>query len=163
MTLKHKRTLTKSRLGMPPTFGALPIEFGALDTLVGYPVRRAQARIFADFHATCADINLNPAQFSVLLLIRLNPRRKPSEFAEALGIQRPNFAAMIETLQRRGLTARDPSSTDRRSHMLTLTAAGEALLDKSMDRVTAHNTRMTQRLSASELKMFLRLLDKLGR
>ena len=111
--------------------GAGEIDLAELTGVVGYVLRRAQLAIFEDFIARFAALDLKPAQYSVLLVIGRNPGRKQSEIAASLGIQRPNFVAMLDELERRGLAERVRSVTDRRSHAIVLTDDGRALLARA--------------------------------
>lgn len=107
---------------------ASDLDLSGLDRVIGYTLRRAQLAVFEDFARRFARLDLKPAQYSVLLVIGDNPGRKQSEIAAALGIQRPNFVAMLDELERRGLAERTRSTTDRRSHAVVLTEAGQRLL-----------------------------------
>ena len=105
--------------------------------------------MFEDFNRRFAALKLSPAQYSALVVIAANPGRKQSEIAGALGIQRPNFVAMMDELERRGLAERLRTPVDRRSRALALTAAGAALVGARAPRAgragkgsrTAHRPR----------------------
>lgn len=135
---------------------------GVLSGLLGYRLRRAQLKVFEDFLASFTPLGLKPAQFSALVLIEANPGRSQREIAAALGIQRPNFVAMMDEFERRGLARRHRSQTDRRSHALALTEAGEALLRQGRVIVAAHEARIAAGLSEAERAELLRLLIRLG-
>jgi DNA-binding MarR family transcriptional regulator len=135
---------------------------GMLGGLLGYRLRRAQLKVFEDFLASFAPLGLKPAQFSALVLIEANPGRSQREIAAELGIQRPNFVAMMDEFERRGLARRHRSKVDRRSHALALTEAGEALLREGRDIVAAHEARIAARLNDAERAELLRLLVLLG-
>lgn len=107
------------------------LELAQLSNAVGYALRRAQLVVFADFIRRFAELDLKPAQYSILVAVGENPGRRQSEIAAALGIKRPNFAVLLDELERRGLAQRVPSPLDRRSHALVLTPAGEALLARA--------------------------------
>src|SRR5262245_23112397 len=94
------------------------LQMGELSELLGYSLKRAQLKIFEDFLRCVAPLQLTPAQFSVLLLLDKNPGRNQTEIANTLGILRPNFVAMLDALESRGLCARMRSTNDRRSHIL---------------------------------------------
>ena len=113
--------------------GSADLDLSGLTSVVGYTLRRAQMAVFEDFIQRFSVLDLKPAQYSVLLVIGDNPGRKQSEIAAALGIQRPNFVAMLDELERRGLAERTRSATDRRSHAVVLTPAGRVLLDRAKD------------------------------
>ncbi|WP_439572505.1 MarR family winged helix-turn-helix transcriptional regulator [Phreatobacter sp.] len=137
------------------------LDHGPLPGLVGYVLRRAQLAVFDDFIRSCDAHGLRPAQFSALVLIDANPGRSQREIAAALGIQRPNFVAMMDGFEKRGLARRRRSDTDRRSHALELTAAGRDLLDQAKATVLDHEARITGRLTSAEKAELLRLLEKI--
>ena len=128
---------------------AASLDLSALTTIVGYPLRRAQLAVFEDFNRRFAAIKLSPAQYSALVIIAANPGRKQSEIAGALGIQRPNFVAMMDELERRGLAERLRTPADRRSRALALTAAGEALVAHAR-RVQTEQEKEVERLIGRE-------------
>jgi DNA-binding MarR family transcriptional regulator len=128
---------------------AASLDLSALTTIVGYPLRRAQLAVFEDFNRRFAAIKLSPAQYSALVIIGANPGRRQSEIAGALGIQRPNFVAMMDELERRGLAERLRTPTDRRSRALALTAAGAALVTRAR-RVQAEQEEEVERLIGRE-------------
>ncbi len=109
----------------------VPLDLSALTEITGYPLRRAQLAVFEDFNKRFALLGLSPAQYSALVAIGDNPGRKQSEIAGALGIQRPNFVAMMDELERRGLAERLRSDADRRSHALALTRRGSELVARA--------------------------------
>jgi DNA-binding MarR family transcriptional regulator len=107
------------------------LDLSALTNITGYPLRRAQMAVFDDFNKRFAPLRLSPAQYSALVAIGDNPGRNQSEIAGALGIQRPNFVAMMDELERRGLAERLRSDADRRSHALVLTQRGNELVARA--------------------------------
>ncbi len=132
-----------------PADEAQPLDLSALTTIVGYPLRRAQLAVFEDFNRRFVALKLSPAQYSALVIIGANPGRKQSEIAGALGIQRPNFVAMMDELERRGLAERLRTPVDRRSRALALTAAGAALVVRAR-RVQAEQEKEVERLIGRE-------------
>jgi DNA-binding MarR family transcriptional regulator len=132
-----------------PADDARPLDLSALTSIVGYPLRRAQLAVFEDFNRRFVALKLSPAQYSALVVIDANPGRKQSEIAGALGIQRPNFVAMMDELERRGLAERLRTPVDRRSRALALTAAGSALVARAR-RVQAEQEREVERLIGRE-------------
>lgn len=136
------------------------LDLGPLPALLGYALRRAQIAVFSDFMASFASLDLRPAQFSTLLLLKHNPGCKQSDVAEALGILRPNFVAMMDELDHRGLTQRTTSKGDRRSYAIFLTEAGESLLSRAMRVVAKHENRLTSALKPGEQELLLGILAR---
>ncbi|MCZ4346764.1 MarR family winged helix-turn-helix transcriptional regulator [Devosia neptuniae] len=103
---------------------------GAVSEIIGYQLRRAQIQIFQEFMARFASFDMRPSEYSVMALIASNPGSKQIAIAEALGIKRANFVALINTLEARGLVERRQPANDRRSHALFLTSVGISLMEK---------------------------------
>jgi DNA-binding MarR family transcriptional regulator len=121
-----------SQTKAPPKVKAVRQRFRneVVTEIVGYRLRRAQVQVFQEFNARFADYQLRPAEYSALALIAANPGSKQIEVANALGIKRANFVALINMLETRGLIDRRQPANDRRSHALFLTAEGESLMEK---------------------------------
>jgi len=139
------------------------LQFGELNELLGYSFKRAQLRIFEDFIRCVAPLQLTPAQFSVLIMLDNNPGRNQTEIASALGILRPNFVSMLDGLESRDLCVRIRSTHDRRSHMVTLTDKGRAILARAKRLVaTKHEARLNALLGETDRAKLLDILVKLA-
>ena len=143
---------------------AAAIDLGELSQLVGYTVKRAQLKLYEDFLKCVAPLQLTPAQFSVLLLLEHNPGRNQSDVAGALGIQRPNFVAMLDGLEARGFCGRSRSTHDRRSHVLSLTEKGRVALARARRIIASkHEARLSGLLGPTDRAALLRILTKIVR
>jgi DNA-binding MarR family transcriptional regulator len=139
------------------------LQMGELSELLGYSLKRAQLRIFEDFLRCVAPLQLTPAQFSVLLLLDKNPGRNQTEIASTLGILRPNFVAMLDSLESRDLCARKRSANDRRSHVLVLTDKGRAVLARARKLVAArHEARLNRLLGPDDRAALLAMLTRIA-
>ena len=108
---------------MPASAG---VDFDELPTYVGYQVRRAQAKIFAEFEATLGDFDFTPGSFGVLTLIRANPGITQVALAAAFGVDKSTMSPVIFRLEKRGLVRREVLASDRRCHALFFQACGRA-------------------------------------
>lgn len=138
------------------------IDLGGLPGFVGYALRRAQMAVFDDFIRSLAAVDLRPAQFSVMLVIDRNPGLKQSQVSAALGIQRTNFVAMVDELEKRGLAQRAPVPGDRRSYALVLTDAGRALLREATALQAGQEARIAAALGPGGRETLLSLLAALA-
>ena len=82
------------------------IETGALNTHLGYFIRRAQVWVFQDFIRRLASLDIRPAQYSVLVVIDENPGLSQSDIADTLNIERARLVHLLDKLEKRGLTER---------------------------------------------------------
>jgi DNA-binding MarR family transcriptional regulator len=137
------------------------IDYGPLESSIGYRLRRAQLAVFEDAIRAFDEVGLRPGSFSVLLIIGRNPGLKQSEVSAALGIQRTNFVGLIDSLEKRGLAVRRPSENDRRSYALHLTSAGRELVARATELQRRHETTMAKRLGPNGRESLLDLLQRL--
>jgi DNA-binding MarR family transcriptional regulator len=138
------------------------LQLGGLSERLGYLLKRAQLKVFEDFLRCVAPLQLTPAQFSVLLLVDENPGRNQTEIANTLGILRPNFVAMLDGLESRGLCVRMRSANDRRSHVLTLTDKGRSTLARAKKLATEHEARLIEALGPASHAALLAMLTKIA-
>lgn len=142
----------------------MPLDIGELADLLGYSMKRAQLKVFDHFLRVMAPLHLTPAQFSVLLLLERNPGRNQTEVANTLGILRPNFVAMLDSLEARELCVRKRSSSDRRSHVLMLTEKGKATLARAKKLVAGkHEARLSDVLGEDNRVALVQMLAKIAR
>lgn len=104
------------------------LEFGQLGERLGYALRRAQVAVFQDFDAVFEAVDIRPVQYSILTLIENNPGASQTRISDALGIKKPNFVAMLDVLEGRGLVRRAATPGDRRTYALFLTDAGRTFM-----------------------------------
>ena len=138
------------------------IELGSLNDRVGYFVRRLQVWIFQDFIRTLKGVQVRPAEYSVLVLIGANPALSQTDLADALGVERARLVRLLDGLDRRGWTVRQPSTMDRRSHALFLTAEGRRMLQRVEQLVAQHEAHVAERLGAERREKMIRLLRDFG-
>jgi DNA-binding MarR family transcriptional regulator len=138
------------------------IDYGVLDSLVGYGVRRAQIALYNAFLPALEAWNITPPRFSALVIIGRNKGLKLTELAEVLGIARSGVVALIDTLSEMGYVDRLEVPGDRRAYGLALTALGKKDLRQIEQAVIKQDQHAAQRLTPEERQQLLTLLDKLA-
>jgi MarR family transcriptional regulator for hemolysin len=88
-----------------------------------FQTSKVVARAFDD-----AMVEAGGSQSTWLVLLSLMPggERSQSELAQAVGVQGPTLTHHLNGLEAQGLIVRARDPADRRSHRVTLTAAGRA-------------------------------------
>lgn len=138
------------------------VDYGQLDALVGYAVRRAQIRIYEDFTVALQPWNITPQRFSAMTLIHRNPGIKAIELACIMGIARSGVAIILNTLEAAGYVRRVGEQKDRRTLALELSVAGCKALREISDAVASHDARVTSRLDDEQKTLLISLLDRVG-
>lgn len=135
---------------------------GDLRDQLGFVLRLAQVSAFRDLIEALKPFDLRPTDFSVLTVVSALPGLKQQAVGEALRVQRPNLVAIIDQLEARNLVRRDPSPSDRRSHALRLTTAGEALLKEARLAQSAHEARLTAALDGADREVVMTALRRIA-
>lgn len=128
------------------------VDYSILSGAVLYRLRRAQLAVVHDFNENLLEFGLRPADFSVLIVVANNSGLKQSDVAEALGIQRANFVAIIDGLEAKELLARRKSDVDRRVHFLDMTAKGKAMLDEISEIWRDNEDKLIDRLGGEQAR-----------
>jgi DNA-binding MarR family transcriptional regulator len=134
-----------------------------LETLVGYNARRAALAVIGVFLPRMAVYGVKPVEFSVLSLITHNPGITSRQLCGALGLLPPNLVGMINALEKRKLILRQPHPRDGRAMGLHLTRQGEKLMRDAEVTAAELERDATSRLSETERKTLIRLLQKVYR
>jgi DNA-binding MarR family transcriptional regulator len=93
---------------------------------------------------------LSPSQATALATIDRHGPLTPSELAVRERIQRPTATRLIARLEETGFVDRTPDPLDRRSCVVSLTPAGDELLDRVRTRKDAYLARRLRDLDADE-------------
>src|SRR3954447_17052821 len=161
--LSHRDVQVARAAPREQTGGRKPLDIGVLNEHLGYFIRRLQVWVFQDFIRTLAPVDIRPAQYSVLVVIATNAGLSQSDLADRLGIERARLVRVLDKLERRGLTQRLASPTDRRSHALRLTREGQKLLKRATMLAATHEAKLIEKLGPEQRKSMLELLKHFDR
>lgn len=139
------------------------VQYGILDELTGYAVRRAQIRMYEFFISALTPWNITPPRFSALTIVSLNPGLKLTELARIMGIARSGVVALVDVLEEMGYMQRLPVPGDARAFALALTDKGQEDLKAITAAVQAQDQKASAALTPQEQalmrEMLLRLSD----
>jgi DNA-binding MarR family transcriptional regulator len=138
------------------------VDYGVLDRLLGYALRRAQLLLYEDFVASLATWNITPPRFSAMVVIAQNPDLKLTELARILGVARSGAVTLIDALSALGFVVRHDSPTDKRAFRLALTSKGKRALEAMTKAVEAHDKRIVSMLSEPEQAQLMQLLRRMA-
>ena len=93
-------------------------------------LRRAAARLESD-------AGLNGSAARILLAIRFQPALTVSQMRESLDMTVPTLARLLGELDKRGLIAKTPSGMDARKRRLSLSPAGEDVIEPAVSAMRA--------------------------
>ena len=134
---------------MPPEGPMLPVpglDYGLLDGLLGYALRRAQNALYLDFYRATAEWGISPPRFAALVLIARNPGLRQGLLGQAMGLHRSGALRLTDWLTAQGYVERRDAPDDARAWGLYLTPLGKRLLAKLEAAVATHDRALIQAL-----------------
>lgn len=115
------------------------VDYGVLDSLLGYALRRAQNALYLDFFRATATWDVSPQRFAALVLIARNPGLRQGLLAQAMGLHRSGALRLTDWLTDKGWAERRDAPGDARAWGLHLTPAGKRRLARLEAAVAAHD------------------------
>jgi DNA-binding MarR family transcriptional regulator len=133
------------------------------DTCLCLHIQRAARAVGRRYDDALRPMQLTNGQFS--LLMSLNHAEAPSigSVAALLAMDRTTLTANLKPLERRGLVTVAVDADDRRSRLMSLTPAGQALLAAAIPlwkRAQTMNERLVSPSGCDRLRADLRALSK---
>jgi DNA-binding MarR family transcriptional regulator len=105
------------------------------------------------------ELNLTIAQLKTLFFIEFEGVTNFKKVAQALDVTPPNVTGIIDHLVKQGLVKRAENPQNRRMLNLSLTKAGNVLVEELKQRKTAHLSGILEDLSCDELSILLQGLS----
>ena len=102
----------------------------AFSEQVGYLLRRAYQRHLAIFQANSCDSQLTSVQFATLCALQDHGPQSQRALVESTGVDQATIRGIVERLATRGLIALSKDGQDARKVVISLTQAGQELLER---------------------------------
>ncbi|MFA5596138.1 MAG: MarR family winged helix-turn-helix transcriptional regulator [Pusillimonas sp.] len=135
-----------------------PIDQTFLLSLLGYNCLQAYLKVTPPIKRLLAKHKLKPVEFTVLALVAENPQINQKRIGETINVSPPNLATLLDRMQHDGLLERQRNPRDKRSHIVALTAQGQAVYEKT--RINVANLDKPATLNADEHDQLIQLLQK---
>jgi DNA-binding MarR family transcriptional regulator len=98
---------------------------------LGFQARLLSRVVTAVYDDAFAEIGLKVSQFSVLNTIAIQEEMRPAELAKLLEMDESTLSRNVARMCARGWLRLEHGEDDRRSHQITITEKGRALLRRS--------------------------------
>ncbi len=136
---------------------------GPLDELYrrpGFLIRRANQIAVSLFLEETGPLGITNSQYGILLVLKHHPGIDQISVAKVLGLDRSTTGMVLDKLEKGGLIGRSIGAHDKRRRTLSLTKAGERMLDRLAEPARRAQAHVLSAFSAQERTEFIRLLDK---
>jgi DNA-binding MarR family transcriptional regulator len=128
---------------------------------LGFTARMLSRVISAVYDDALAEVGLKVSQFSLLSSIANREDTQPAELAKFLEMDESTLSRNVSRMCTRGWLRLEPGDDDRRSHQITVTEKGMALLRKSYPAWQKAQSQVTQRLGPDGVTALKSIVKKL--
>jgi DNA-binding MarR family transcriptional regulator len=126
-----------------------------------YLFKRTELAVRSCVEVALLGFDLTPSQLLLLLLLDDEGPLSAAQTARAVGVRPQSITEIIAPLRAKKLIRRQASTRHRRILEISLSAAGKRLLSKATKAAAQLEHELLADLSAEELQIFRRALDKL--
>lgn len=134
-----------------------------LDVHPAHVVRRAHQRATLCFQQVMAGEDLSPTQFAALATILKQGEVSQNLLGRMTAMDPSTISLVVRKLLKQGLIRRNPSETDQRLAIITLTEEGTRYTLDRLERSVEVGKRLLAPLSPSEQTTLLKLLQRISR
>lgn len=113
-----------------------------------------------DMDERLARDGVSRSRVPVLWVISASGPQTQRELSEALRVSPRNITGLVNALSADGLVSREPHPSDRRAVLITLTGAGQALVEKLAREQSQFTAVLFEGWEPAELAAFARGLDR---
>jgi DNA-binding MarR family transcriptional regulator len=97
---------------------------------IGFRIRMLNRVITSIYDDALAKAGVKTPQFNVLVAVSNRSEMRPSELAKILAMDESTLSRNVDRMCAKGLLRLNPDD-DRRSHRITITAKGSAIIDQA--------------------------------
>jgi DNA-binding MarR family transcriptional regulator len=138
------------------------LDLAALRRTPGFMIRILQLQIFERFYLFFEKLEMSPAEYAILLLVRDNTSITQSELAAVLKMQLPNLIKILSLMENQNTIRRRRSVKDKRAVELSLSAAGRKRAEEASRLGEQFNAETLRVLGKQERANFLEMLGRLA-
>lgn len=140
---------------------AKPLKKVSLESQPGHAIRRLHQASVALFAHEVGELGITPVQYAILQMVHNQPGFDQRTLARNIALDTSTTAGVVDRLEARDLLTRNASPNDRRVRLLSLTVAGEQLLQDTIPRMERAQQRILAPLSPAQQSEFMHLLHLL--
>jgi DNA-binding MarR family transcriptional regulator len=129
--------------------------------LPGHLIRRVH-QVSTEYFAQECGGDLTAVQYAALVTIGAHPGIDATRLSEIIYFDRSTIGDVLDRMEGKGWILREATPNDRRIKLLTLTPAGEAVLQQVEPGIRRVQHRLLAPLTAAEVKTLIRVLAKMA-
>jgi MarR family transcriptional regulator for hemolysin len=131
-------------------------------TPIGLQLSRVAKGVSTAFDAALAAAGGSLPSWLILLNLKINQSANQRRIADAVGIREATLTHHLGGMEQRGLITRERDPANRRTHVLALTAEGEALFLSLREAALAFDRRLRRGMTAAQVSALASGLEQLA-
>ncbi len=133
-----------------------------LQKMVTFRLSRLHAKINAQSTRILnKSAGISLSQWRVMVMIETHGKITPSEFARLTKFDKGMVSRTVKGMIKEGLLQSESSESDKRSHLIDLTAKGLALFEKARPHMRKRQSILRECLTKTERKVLFDFFDRL--
>ena len=122
---------------------------------------RARERVMGPICHLLSDVDLTEQQWRVLRVVQESGPIDPTQIADRACLLLPSLTRILQKLEEKGLINRVRDEADRRRQVITLTAAGDTVIEENIDASLELIERTREKMGPDRYEALLDLLNDL--
>ncbi len=122
---------------------------------------RARERVMGPIRHLLSDVDLTEQQWRVLRVVQESGPIDPTQIADRACLLLPSLTRILQKLEEKGLINRVRDEADRRRQVITLTAAGDRVIEENIDASLELIERTREKMGPDRYEALLDLLNDL--
>jgi DNA-binding MarR family transcriptional regulator len=123
-------------------------------------IRRSEQALMAHHEAVLRAYGLTMTQYTVLLVISREGGMSGAQLARSCGVTQQSMSSVLANMENKELIRRETSPVHAKVQIATLTAEGQALLDRAYQEVIILERALTDAFAPSEHTALCELLER---
>ncbi|WRZ92691.1 MarR family transcriptional regulator [Streptomyces sp. NBC_01007] len=123
-------------------------------------IRRSEQALMAHHEAVLRAYGLTMTQYTVLLIISREGGMSGAQLARSCGVTQQSMGSVLTNMENKELIRRETSPVHAKVQIATLTAEGQALLDRAYQEVIILERALTDAFTPSEHTALCELLER---
>ena len=124
---------------------------------------RARERVMGPIRALLSDVNLTEQQWRGLRVGQESGPTDPTQISEEACLLLPSLTRILQKLEEKQLISRSRDESDRRRQVITITAAGEQIIDDNIGASMELAARTRNKMGEERYEALLDLLNDLDK
>ena len=124
---------------------------------------RARERVMQPIRSILAKAEVTEAQWRVLRVLNEIGPTDATEIAGEACLLMPSLTRILQGLEEKGLTSRQPHPSDGRKQLVSITDAGRALIDAHVEEANKVYDALEREMGYEKVSTLLDLLNELSR